>query len=248
MRILINEDHPLQDMTKERKKNPARVRYRYALELLPKNRSGCRLVDLGGGRCEFIKMARQYGYEGLLVDGSERNVALAVAEGFTAILADLNELLPLKSESFDVAVLLDVVEHIIRAEQLIREIWRILKTKGILIISTPNISSLGSRIASLRGFPPKNEGYHFRFFNKYTFDTLLIGAGFTILKYNPIIGDKLRIANAIWRYLPYLHNKCDPLLARDLVVMARSDKKYSAELQRSREIPRLQKDQSDICD
>jgi 2-polyprenyl-3-methyl-5-hydroxy-6-metoxy-1,4-benzoquinol methylase len=72
--------------------------------------------------------------------------------------------LPYKRASFDAVVCIDGLAHVERPWDFLRECRRILRPKGILIISTPNISSLRSRWRwFLTGFhnkrkTPLNEG------------------------------------------------------------------------------------------
>lgn len=69
---------------------------------------------------------------------------------------------------------------------LIKEIWRILKHNGYLLISTPNYSFFGVRLRILLGQSIPDEGYHFRFFTYRSLKNLLINSGFKILKENCI--------------------------------------------------------------
>lgn len=63
------------------------------------------------------------------------------------IKADLNKFhLPFKDNSFDVVMLVEVIEHVENPALLINEINRILKKKGILIMSTPNVENWQSKI------------------------------------------------------------------------------------------------------
>jgi SAM-dependent methyltransferase len=59
---------------------------------------------------------------------------------------DLNAFLPFKSGSFDAVNLVEVIEHIENQPQLIREIARVLKPQGLVLISTPNILNMLSRL------------------------------------------------------------------------------------------------------
>jgi len=219
-KIIVNEDHPLQDAKRERDRNFSRPRFRNAEKLLPKRGQNKRIVDIGGGSGEFLEIARKYHYQGILVDGNTNNVEKAGELGFEAIQADLNEPLNLDDNSFDGAILLDVIEHIIRAEELLRETYRVLKRNGFLIVSTPNISSLGSRIATIRGKAPKHEGYHYRFFNKYTLDKLIKNSGFQIIERFPIISQKLKLLENLLNQFPNFREKSENLIANELVVKA----------------------------
>ncbi len=58
---------------------------------------------------------------------------------------DLLEPLPYPSESFDLVVLSEVVEHLASFRNAVAEAGRVLKSGGYLILSTPNIARLHSR-------------------------------------------------------------------------------------------------------
>jgi len=54
------------------------------------------------------------------------------------VLADLNYPLPFRDKAFDRAFLVHVIEHLYRPYELLKEIHRILKDNGELIIICPN--------------------------------------------------------------------------------------------------------------
>lgn len=62
---------------------------------------------------------------------------------------DLNNFLPFQRESFDAVDLVEVIEHIENQPQLIREIARILRPGGRVLISTPNVLNVVSRLRFL---------------------------------------------------------------------------------------------------
>ena len=63
--------------------------------------------------------------------------------------ADLNDDLKFAARSFDYVVCLEVVEHIENTRHLLREFNRIMKKGSVLLISTPNISNIFSRLKFL---------------------------------------------------------------------------------------------------
>ncbi len=97
--------------------------------------------------------------EGLLVEDLQE-------QGRSAIGLDLNyssqfvrqgsvKKMPFDDNSFDVVLLLDVLEHLPWTEQttVLREIQRVLKPEGFLGISLPNLAHLSSRLRFLlRGY------------------------------------------------------------------------------------------------
>jgi SAM-dependent methyltransferase len=62
---------------------------------------------------------------------------------------DLNEFLPFKSAAFDGVNLIEVIEHIEHQAQLVREIARVSKEGALVVISTPNVLNVLSRLRFL---------------------------------------------------------------------------------------------------
>ncbi len=67
---------------------------------------------------------------------------------------DLRKRLPYDDASFDVVLLVDVIEHLSDHQAALGELSRILKPGGVLILTTPNIMRLNSRVHFLLS------GYH----------------------------------------------------------------------------------------
>jgi SAM-dependent methyltransferase len=62
---------------------------------------------------------------------------------------DLNQGLPFKSGTFDSVVCVEGIEHLENPHALIREFARLVKRGGSLILTTPNVMSLKSRLRFL---------------------------------------------------------------------------------------------------
>lgn len=114
------------------------------------------------------------------LDAVPSNLDRARAFGFDAIQADFNAPLPLPSATFDHAMLIEVIEHIVNAELLLEEVARILKPGGCLLITTPNNACYRRRIRALQGRAPDDEGYHFRFFVKHRLVEMFERQGFQL--------------------------------------------------------------------
>ena len=67
---------------------------------------------------------------------------------------DLRKRLPYDDASFDVVLLVEVIEHLSDHQAALGELSRILKPGGVLILTTPNIMRLNSRVHFLLS------GYH----------------------------------------------------------------------------------------
>lgn len=146
-------------------------------------RRGSRCLEVGGGRGEFAAALRSKGYDVALADLSESNVRHARESGFDGHRLDLNDGLPVfDTASFDVVVMLEVIEHIVRAEHLLEEAFRVLRLPGVLILSTPNFAWFRERLRVAMGKPPEAEGYHYRFFTVDTVRHLITSRGFRIMQ------------------------------------------------------------------
>ncbi len=75
-------------------------------------------------------------------------------EGIEVIETDITkENLPFDEGSFDVAICTEIIEHLDRPLDLLMKANRILKTNGVLILSTPNHASLKNRVNLFFGKP-----------------------------------------------------------------------------------------------
>ncbi|ADX84919.1 class I SAM-dependent methyltransferase [Saccharolobus islandicus] len=76
-------------------------------------------------------------------------------KGITPFILDVNvSKIPLGDASIDVVIFEEVIEHLYNSDLIISEIKRVLKKGGILILSTPNLSSWINRLVLLLGYQP----------------------------------------------------------------------------------------------
>jgi len=210
---------------KLRKANYDRLRFKIALKLISDlGIKGKHILDLGCGAGEFSAILRQQGGVPVCLDINFNNIQRLKALGLPAFIHNLNQGLPFSNESFDLAVCLEVIEHIPQAEFLLSEIYRVLKKGGNLVLSTPNAAYYLFRLKALLGLPPHREGYHYRYFIKSALDNLLIQNRFNIIKRNAVIYiffynrvRKIFGKLPIWLRLPTC---MESLLARNFYILA----------------------------
>ena len=99
---------------------------------IPKYCTG-RLLDLGCGNVPLYDAYKKYIKESVCVDWENtmhknRNLDYA---------CDLNYKLPFEDNAFDSIILSDVLEHIYSPIELMREIYRVLRPGGALILNSP---------------------------------------------------------------------------------------------------------------
>lgn len=107
------------------------------------------------------------------------------------ICCNINKGIPLKDNSIDIVLAGEIIEHLFSPFKFIREIHRILKKGGVLILSTPNTCSFINRIKMLLGDLPAycaepldDESFerHIADFNLPVLIKILEGSGFKIAK------------------------------------------------------------------
>lgn len=107
------------------------------------------------------------------------------------IAADLNEGIAgvapaLQRQSFDRILLMDVLEHLLEPEQLLKDCHSLLKPQGQVLVSVPNVANINVRVALLFGrFNYTDRGIldrtHLRFFTRKSARKMLIAAGYEIV-------------------------------------------------------------------
>lgn len=121
------------------------------------------------------------------VDIAKKTIALARQKGIHAKICDIEKGINFESNLFDYVFAGEIIEHLYDTDFFLREIKRILKPDGILMITTPNFVSLGRRLYYLFGKGmfmeqsftlPKNAAGHIRYFTFETLKELLLLHGF----------------------------------------------------------------------
>src|SRR3954451_20657788 len=106
-------------------------------------RPGGAILDLGTHRDDFtLRLADHLGAGSVSgVELIEHHAAGARSRGIDVAVADLDNGIPFRSESFDLVHTNQVIEHGRRTDVLLREIRRVLRPDGLACISTNNLSS-----------------------------------------------------------------------------------------------------------
>jgi len=100
------------------------------------------ILDVPCGMGILSEKLKWIGFDVIALDLEEKKY---VPEDNKVVVADLNEGVPFKDASFDMVVSIEGIEHLKDTEKTIKEIYRVLKNGGYLILSTPNVINLRSR-------------------------------------------------------------------------------------------------------
>jgi len=125
------------------------------LDLLEPNVS-CRLLDLGCDDGRFtLELGRKIGTSDLHgVDMVDESLQLCEAKRIKTYRANLNEPLPLDSESFDMVHANYIMEHVYNTDLFVKEIHRVLRRQGYTVISVPNLAAWHNILCLFLGWQP----------------------------------------------------------------------------------------------
>ncbi|MBI3893133.1 MAG: methyltransferase domain-containing protein [Candidatus Wallbacteria bacterium] len=107
-----------------------------------------RLLDVGAGHGTLATAASSLGFDVTAADlaspdRSRQNGSVGWVRANAAVS------LPFRGDSFDVVTCVEVIEHVEDQFQLVREVVRVIRPGGLLLLSTPNVLNLASRVRFL---------------------------------------------------------------------------------------------------
>ena len=114
-----------------------------AMDVAPRGRA----IDLAAGSGLTSARMAEMGFDVIAYD---INCDQFVPTEIPIHKADLNAPLPEDDASASAVMALEVIEHLENPRGFLREIGRILRPGGVLVLSTPNIVSLPSKLRFLR--------------------------------------------------------------------------------------------------
>jgi 2-polyprenyl-3-methyl-5-hydroxy-6-metoxy-1,4-benzoquinol methylase len=139
------------------------------------------LLDVGCGIGTFLRLARDEGYEASGVELSsyaaeyaKNNFGLSV---FNGELPDAD----FAPKSFDIITLWHILEHVADPKKFLKEVNRLLKKDGLLVIEVPNIGSIAAKF-SLMNWELMAPKEHLFYFKPHIISRILKETGFRIIK------------------------------------------------------------------
>lgn len=154
-------------------------RFTSALEMFEPKRG--LLLDVGCNDA-LLKDILSSSIEYVGIDVSISGVRKANKKGTEVLRGDVKHL-PFKQAAFDFLFCIEVIEHVPKVRNAMREMRRVLKTGGFLFISVPNLVNLMNRLLILVGkasYSTLREN-HFHQYTPKSFDDFLETCGFKIV-------------------------------------------------------------------
>lgn len=151
-------------------------RYDEWLARAERARGAGRLLEVGAGSGGFVEVARRRGWQVEATEVSRSGLQRLRATGARVFAGDVADA-GYADGAFDFVVSLEVIEHVPAPARQLREIARVLRPGGLLLLSTPSFAGLSRRALGLRWrvIDPEHLGY----FTPRTLRAALRAAGFT---------------------------------------------------------------------
>lgn len=132
-------------------KHTLRRRYEAIISFMQDNLQEGKVLDVGSAQGYLTVMLLSKGYDVISLDISPLRVVKvrdrAANRGLNphCIAADALEL-PFTNESLDIIIAGEVIEHLTEPEKTLNEFYRILKPKGILIVTVPHDEKISYQV------------------------------------------------------------------------------------------------------
>lgn len=164
----------------------------WILDTIGRFRSPGSLLDVGCGRGHFLSLARRLGWKVQGLEPAQEHAEYGKRkEGLEIVSAPMEEA-DFEAQRFDVISLWDVIEHVHDPRMTLAQLSRWLKSRGLLLLATPNHDSLLNFIAERiylfsGGLLKKPLSFfyvpeHILYFTPDTLRQLVEGCGFRVLK------------------------------------------------------------------
>ena len=138
------------------------------------------LMDVGAGKGRFLRAAKGRGWPvvGLETSAEQADVA-SRRSGVEVIRGELADA-DLEDESFAVVTLWHVLEHMCEPEIVLRNIYRVLERRGVLVVEVPNFGSWQARFGYSLWFQLDVPRHMFHF-NRAVLQAAITRCGFRVL-------------------------------------------------------------------
>ena len=159
-----------------------RLEARRMLDAVGELPSGAVIVDVGCGDGFHLDLLSEFGDSGWKLTGvdlDERAVQRAVARGLDVRLGTLASA-GIGDETADLVLLIQTVEHVASPPELLREIRRVLRPGGRVLVVTDNTDSLDQRLFKRAYWGGYHFPRHWNLFNRRSLHRLAALTGFEV--------------------------------------------------------------------
>jgi 2-polyprenyl-3-methyl-5-hydroxy-6-metoxy-1,4-benzoquinol methylase len=147
------------------------------------------LLDIGAGTGDFLATAKKAGWKTTGIEPNEKAKAIAISKG----VSFAENLESIQSHSFDVITMWHVLEHVPDLENQIKELKRLVKPNGTIIIAVPNYKSFDAKYYG-EFWAAYDVPRHLWHFSKIAIEKLFAKENMKLIKILPMIFDSFYVS------------------------------------------------------
>ena len=147
------------------------------------------ILDIGAGTGDFLSVAQNDGWKTIGVEPSDKAKEIAKGKG-VSFVENTSEL---ESHSCDVISMWHVLEHVPDLDQQIKELKRLLKPNGTLIVAVPNFKSFDAKHYG-KFWAAYDVPIHFWHFSKKAIELLFQKENMSLIKVLPMKFDSFYVS------------------------------------------------------
>ncbi len=142
---------------------------------------GRRLLDVGCAMGYLLETAQEQGWQAEGIEICAFACETARRNGLNVRNTNLRQL-DTPAGSYDAITMLDVIEHFGKPDKEVQRCNELLKTGGLLVVTTPDVGSPVARLTGRHWIEMKRVMEHIYFFSRDTLGRLLAQKGFEIVR------------------------------------------------------------------
>ena len=154
----------------------------YARRFVPAAPPALEILDVGCGTGVNARHLAARGHSVFGIDLAPTAVRQFCLAGFKGTVADVTEGIPAADGQYDLIFASEVIEHLADTESFLKELNRVTKPGGRLILTTPNSAFWVYRIFAVLGSTVTDVQHpgHVRFFSKTSLSDRIAAAGYEV--------------------------------------------------------------------
>lgn len=147
------------------------------------------LLDIGAGTGDFLAVAKQDGWQTIGIEPNDKAKSIAQTKEVSLI----ENTASLEDQSIDVITMWHVLEHVPNVENQIKELKRLLKPSGTILIAVPNFKSYDAKYYNSywAAFDVPRHLWHF---SKKSIENLFERENLHLIKVLPMLFDSFYVA------------------------------------------------------
>lgn len=147
------------------------------------------ILDIGAGTGDFLAVAKQNGWSTTGIEPSAKAKSIAISKGISFV----ENTTDLANHSFDVITMWHVLEHVTDLDFQIKELKRLLKPTGTLIVAVPNFKSFDAKHYG-KFWAAYDVPIHFWHFSKKAIELLFANENMKLKKVLPMKFDSFYVS------------------------------------------------------